>query len=162
MRNYGSGAPGQAANGACSLANARKRGPDIAQARFPPRPPISAPTNVNIPDVPNIPDNSFPWNELPSDMLLEITSYLCDDRYTLLSLTRVCSYWRRVLIECPLNWTHISTKYPPKLFKLWLQRSRDVPLDAEICHLPLQLYGQFPCLWIVGWTNALRNTGSLS
>ena len=94
---------------------------------------MPAPTNV---DTPNIPNNSPSWNEFPSDVLLEVTSYLRDDRYALLRLTRVCSYWRRVLVECPLNWNQISTKYPPKMFKLWLQRSRDVPIDVEICHLP--------------------------
>ena len=120
---------------------------------------MSAPADVGIP---HAPDNSSSWNEFPSDTLLEVVSYLRDDRYALLRLTRVCSYWRRVIIECPLNWTQISTKYPPKLVKLWLQRSRNVPVDAEIFHVPPGLYGQFPCPWIAGWTNALMFTGLLS
>jgi len=130
-----------------------------AQTRFFPRQPMSAPTNVEIP---HVPDNSSSWNEFPSDTLLEVVSYLRDDRYTLLGLTRVCSYWRRVVIECPLNWTQISTTYPQKLVKLWLQRSRNVPVDAEIFHVPPGLYGQFPCPWIVEGTNAQMSTGPLS
>ena len=158
MRNYKIHAPGQAANGACS-ANTSRRNPDVTQARFLPRPPMSAPTDVGIPTVP---DSSSSWNELPSDLLLEVASYVRDDQCTLFCLTHVCDYWRRVLIECPLNWTQISTKYPLKLFKLWLQRSGNVPIDAEISHLPPQLYGNFLCPWIVGWTNAPRNIGFLS
>jgi len=120
---------------------------------------MSAPTNIGIP---NIPENSSSWNEFPSDTLLEVVSYLRDDRHTLLGLTRVCSYWRRVLIECPLNWTQISTRYPLKLVKLWLERSRNVPVDAEICHLPPGLCGQFLYSSIIGWTNAPMDTGPLS
>jgi hypothetical protein len=82
-----------------------------------------------------------PWAEVPSDVLLEVASYLRDDRYALLRLTHVCHYWRQVLIDRPLNWTQISTKYPPKLFKLLFQRSKGVPIDAEISRLPPELYG---------------------
>ncbi|KAF9648195.1 hypothetical protein BDM02DRAFT_3115857 [Thelephora ganbajun] len=99
-------------------------------------PPMSAPAHVSVLYTP---DSSLSWDSIPSDMLLEVASYMRDDRYALLSLTRVCSYWRQVLVECPLNWTQISTKYPTKLLKLWLQRSKSVPIDAEICHLPPEL-----------------------
>lgn len=94
--------------------------------------------------VKNTTNDSFPWNEFPADTLLEVAAYLRDDRCALLNLTRVCGHWRRVLVECPLNWTQISTKYPPKLFKMWLQRSGDVPIDAEICDIPLGMYDQSP------------------
>lgn len=102
----------------------------------------------------NVTDNSFSWDEFPADTLLEVASYLRDDRYALFNLTRVCDYWRRVLIECPLNWTQISTKYPPRLFKMWLQRSGDVPIDAEICDVPPGMYGHF-CAFVDKWTNAM-------
>lgn len=101
-------------------------------------PPMTVPANVNVP---NTPKNSSPWGDIPPDVLLEIASYICDDRYALLHLTCVCPHWRTVLVECPLNWTQISTKYPRKLFKLWLQRSQNVPIDAEICDLLPELYG---------------------
>ena len=94
-------------------------------------------------DTPNVLNDSFSWDGLPSDVLLEVASYLRDDRHALLSLSLICSYWRRVLVECPLNWTKLSTKQHPKMFKLWLQRSRGVPVDAEIFHFPNELYGPF-------------------
>jgi len=103
---------------------------------------MSPPTGV---DVPNIPDYSLSWDLLPSDILLEVAPYLRDDRLAILGLTHVCKHWRQVLIECPLNWTQISTKYPPKLLKLWLQRSEGLPVDANICHLTPELYGGFTC-----------------
>jgi hypothetical protein len=112
----------------------------VAQARALVELPASNPTNRATQNTTN---HSFSWDEFPADTLLEVASYLRDDRYALLNLTRVCGYWRRVLTECPLNWTRISTRYPPKLFKMWLQRSGDVPIDAEICDIPLGMYGQF-------------------
>lgn len=108
------------------------------QARTAPRKPVSIPTNVIVPTLPKRPSS---WNDFPSDMLLEVASYLLDDRLALLNLTHLCSYWRRVVIECPLNWTYVSSKYPLKLFSLWLQRSKDVPINADICSLPPGLYG---------------------
>lgn len=106
------------------------------------------PNVPDIPSIPDIPDNAFSRNLLPSDVLLEVASYLRDDRHTLLILTHICNYWRRVLIECPLNWTYVSTKYPPRLFRLWLQRSKGVPVDAEICRYFPILYVRFVCPWI--------------
>ena len=52
----------------------------------------------------NTPKNPFSWNELPSNILLAVAYYLCDDWYTLLCLMCVCNYWHQVLIKCPLNW----------------------------------------------------------
>lgn len=99
-------------------------------------PPKSVPTKSNVQTSPS-------WGDIPSDVLLEVASYLRNDRYALLSLTRICTYWREVLVECPLNWTQLSTKYPRKAFKLWLRRSKNVPIDAEIWDLPPELYGRF-------------------
>ena len=100
------------------------------------------PVQANV-VVPTPSKNLSSWGDIPSDMLLEIASYLRDDRHALLSLTDVCTYWCQVLVECPLNWTQISTEYPRDLFKLWLQRSKNVPIDAEISSLPIGLYAVF-------------------
>ncbi|KAF9781856.1 hypothetical protein BJ322DRAFT_1213148 [Thelephora terrestris] len=88
------------------------------------------------PCVPKVVKKLLSWGNMPSDLLLEVAVYLRDDRYAMLSITGVCTYWRRVFIECPLNWTQVSTKCPLRLFKVWLQRSKNVPVDAEICNLP--------------------------
>lgn len=103
-------------------------------------------------DIPIVVAKSSPWEDIPSDILLEVVLYLRDDRYAMLSLTGVCTYWRQVLVECPLNWTQVSTKCPPRLFKLWLQRSKNVPVDAEICNLPPELYGIFTDI-SAGWVD---------
>jgi hypothetical protein len=133
--------------GACQLTDGDEILFNAAQTRTSLQvgPLMSLPTDVNAPD---IPDSSFSWDTIPADVLLEITSYLRDDRYVLRNLTRVCNYWRQVLVDCPLNWTQISTKYPPKLFRLWLQRSKSAPVDAEICHLSPELYGGFISPWV--------------
>ena len=102
----------------------------------PPTP--AAPVTI---DAPKIVKNASPWNDIPSDVLLEIVSYLRDNRYAVLSLILVCTYWRQVLVECPLNWTQISSLYPTRVFKSWIQRSKNVPIDVEICSFPPGLYG---------------------
>jgi hypothetical protein len=114
----------------------REQDPERAQTETSLVPPMLVPANVVAPRTLN---NSSSWGGIPSDVLLDIASYLRDDRYALFVLTRVCAYWREVLIECPLNWTQVSTEYPRKIFKLWLQRSKNVPIDVEICTLPPQL-----------------------
>lgn len=101
---------------------------------------MSVPADV---DVPVVQLKTASWGDIPPDMLLEIASYLRDDRYALLSLTHICTHWRGVLVECPLNWTQVSTQYPRKIFELWLQRSQNVPIDAEISRLPLELCVEF-------------------
>jgi len=105
--------------------------------------PLKPPTPAALATIgtPKIVKNASPWNDIPSDVLLEIVSYLRDNRYAVLSLILVCTYWRQVLVECPLNWTQISSLYPPRVFKSWIQRSKNVPIDADICSLPPGLYG---------------------
>lgn len=103
-------------------------------------PPKPVPAIVHVPVILK---NSSSWGDIASDVLLEIATYLRDDRYALLPLTQVCAYWREVLVECPLNWTQISTKYPRGIFQLWLRRSKSAPIDAEIHDLHPKLYGGF-------------------
>lgn len=119
--------------------------------------PMPVPANV---DAPNVPKNLMYWGDIPSDVLLEIASYLREDRDALLALTRVCAYWRGVLVECPLNWTQISTKFPRKIFKLWLQRSKNVPVDAEISDLTPDLYGEFMLHQWAALADMSRTVGS--
>ena len=148
----------QDGNGRCLSVDIWRRGSKATQTRTSGRPHAYP---LTVADTPDVPDDTFSWDSFPSDVLLEVVSYVRDDRYALLGLTHVCNYWRQVLIECPLNWTHISTKYPPKLFRLWLQRSKGVPVDATICHLSPELYGGFTCSW-TKWTDTSGNTGSRS
>lgn len=108
-------------------------------AKAPLKPPTPA-AQVTI-NAPKIVKNTSPWGDIPSDVLLEIVSYLRDNRYAVLNLILVCTYWRQVLVECPLNWTQISSLYPLRAFKSWIQRSKNVPIDAEICSFPPGMYG---------------------
>jgi len=62
---------------------------------------MSAPTDVGIP---NIPDNSFSWNELPSDLLLEVAYYLRDS----LQLLASCAY--RMPSQLDLNLDQVSSR----------------------------------------------------
>ena len=79
-----------------------------------------------------------PINRLPIELLVEIF-YLCRNSETFLSpfayLTKVCHHWYNLVVNTPGLWAIIdlcnSDCYSKFLFRLWLHRTKDVPLHLE-------------------------------
>ena len=58
-----------------------------------------------------------------------------DDHNTLISLTHVCTHWRRVITTCPTVWTHVAfggEGMPDSLVKLFFERAGRCALDVYI------------------------------
>jgi len=89
---------------------------------------------------PSVPTTVAQINQLPPEMLVAIfvhlskqerdsTSYFVRD---LISVTHVCVSWRQVAINAPELWTEI-TMANPEVVKVFLERSRAVPLNVDLC-----------------------------
>lgn len=74
-----------------------------------------------------------PVNRLPSEAISRITRCLLDedstDSRSIIPLTHVCRFWRKVITSTPGNWTSISNKRVG-LAKLSLERTRAAPLKV--------------------------------
>ena len=79
-----------------------------------------------------------PINRLPIELLVEIFHY-CRNSETFLSpfanLTKVCHHWYDLVVNTPGLWAIIdlcnSACYSESLFRLWLRRTKDIPLHLE-------------------------------
>lgn len=51
----------------------------------------------------------------------------------LLTMTSICSYWRKIIIDTRALWSQIKLlALNPDLLKLWIHRSRGAPLDVSV------------------------------
>jgi hypothetical protein len=79
-----------------------------------------------------------PINRVPNDVLADVFQELVnEDRYQpgekpfQLILGQICCRWRGLVLNLPLLWTQlrISMRVHPQFVRLFLRRSKDVPLD---------------------------------
>ncbi|KAJ6480715.1 hypothetical protein C8R47DRAFT_1050042 [Mycena vitilis] len=92
-----------------------------------------------------------PLRRFPPEILGEIFSYLVPSHFSQMelepvvidhapwSMTRVCRYWSAVALETPALWStvlltlkNLGEQGAVSLIKLWLRRSRDMPLNITV------------------------------
>ena len=75
-----------------------------------------------------------PCNRIPSEIVTRIAHYCSFPTFDtpwyicLLKSTHLCQRWREIITSCPSLWTLIRLQ-PPKIASVFLERSRDLPLD---------------------------------
>ncbi|QRV90087.1 F-box-like protein [Ceratobasidium sp. AG-Ba] len=81
---------------------------------------------------------------LPADILVIIVGHLGTDPvehvYAPLICSHVCTHWRRNIIDSPLLWSYIDVSRGAALTRLWLGRSKTVPLDVRLWDSPKIYY----------------------
>ncbi|KAG8792819.1 hypothetical protein FRC12_004762 [Ceratobasidium sp. 428] len=77
---------------------------------------------------------------IPAEILVIIFEILSNSRtepYASFICSHVCAHWRRIIINSPSLWSYIDTSRGEGLTRLWLSRSKQVPIDVRLWEDPL-------------------------
>ncbi|KAG8685994.1 hypothetical protein FRC09_014426, partial [Ceratobasidium sp. 395] len=77
---------------------------------------------------------------IPAEILVIIFEILSTGRtepYASLICSHVCAHWRRIIVNSPSFWSYIDTSRGEGLTRLWLSRSKQVPIDVRLWEDPL-------------------------
>ncbi|KAG8792823.1 hypothetical protein FRC12_004766 [Ceratobasidium sp. 428] len=78
---------------------------------------------------------------IPAEILVIVLQILSTSRtesYAPLICSHVCAHWRQAIIEVPSLWSYVDTSRGEGLTRLWLSRSRQMPIDVRFWENPLE------------------------
>ena len=78
-------------------------------------------------------DKNSITHRLPPEILATVASHLDDDK-SLIAATRVCYFWRSILLSSHCLWTHLTFKNELRAL-VFLERSKSAPISVDLTGL---------------------------